>query len=263
MYTLVPRQRWLGVEQIRSASDNPIIFERVDLQQDLTPEVLKAELPTLEGGVQRQSKSTVFYYSAKKPLAAVRSFHERPAYVMKNMSAAQLLHNLKASASAAAWDEALVAPDRCSRREWWYYSAPNSTEAMAVARRHVDIALLERAVTSIGAGDDAATEVHSINLWVGGAGVVAASHYDASINLFVQLHGRKRFLLTAPEAEASVAPYSFLHPHFRRAQQPPQSVGEHWLSVADLWPGDMLFLPKSVWHYVRSLTTSVSVNFWF
>lgn len=30
-----------------------------------------------------------------------------------------------------------------------------------------------------------------------------------------------------------------------------------------LGPGDMLFLPKSVWHYVRSLTTSVSVNFWF
>ena len=30
-----------------------------------------------------------------------------------------------------------------------------------------------------------------------------------------------------------------------------------------LGPGDMLFIPKSVWHYVRSLTTSVSVNFWF
>ena len=30
-----------------------------------------------------------------------------------------------------------------------------------------------------------------------------------------------------------------------------------------LRPGDMLFIPKSVWHYVRSLTTSVSVNYWF
>ena len=30
-----------------------------------------------------------------------------------------------------------------------------------------------------------------------------------------------------------------------------------------LAPGEMLFIPKSVWHYVRSLTTSVSVNFWF
>ena len=32
---------------------------------------------------------------------------------------------------------------------------------------------------------------------------------------------------------------------------------------AVLGPGDMLFIPKSVWHYVRSLTTSCSVNFWF
>ena len=30
-----------------------------------------------------------------------------------------------------------------------------------------------------------------------------------------------------------------------------------------LAPGDMLYIPKSMWHYVRSLTTSVSVNFWF
>ena len=30
-----------------------------------------------------------------------------------------------------------------------------------------------------------------------------------------------------------------------------------------LGPGDVLFIPKSVWHYVRSLTTSCSVNFWF
>lgn len=30
-----------------------------------------------------------------------------------------------------------------------------------------------------------------------------------------------------------------------------------------LAPGDTLFIPKGWWHYVRSLTTSVSVNFWF
>jgi lysine-specific demethylase 8 len=30
-----------------------------------------------------------------------------------------------------------------------------------------------------------------------------------------------------------------------------------------LAPGDMLFIPKSHWHYVRSLSTSVSINFWF
>lgn len=30
-----------------------------------------------------------------------------------------------------------------------------------------------------------------------------------------------------------------------------------------LGPGDTLFIPRGCWHYVRSLTASVSVNFWF
>ena len=30
-----------------------------------------------------------------------------------------------------------------------------------------------------------------------------------------------------------------------------------------LGPGDTLFIPSGCWHYVRSLTASVSVNFWF
>ena len=30
-----------------------------------------------------------------------------------------------------------------------------------------------------------------------------------------------------------------------------------------LRPGDALYIPHGVWHYVRSLETSLSVNFWF
>ena len=30
-----------------------------------------------------------------------------------------------------------------------------------------------------------------------------------------------------------------------------------------LKPGDALFMPKGMWHYVRALTPSVSVNFWW
>jgi lysine-specific demethylase 8 len=28
-------------------------------------------------------------------------------------------------------------------------------------------------------------------------------------------------------------------------------------------PGDAMFIPRGAWHYVRSLSTSISVNFWF
>jgi lysine-specific demethylase 8 len=30
-----------------------------------------------------------------------------------------------------------------------------------------------------------------------------------------------------------------------------------------LAPGEMLFIPAKCWHYVRSLSTSFSVSFWF
>jgi len=28
-------------------------------------------------------------------------------------------------------------------------------------------------------------------------------------------------------------------------------------------PGDLLFIPSKTWHYVRGLSTSISVNFWW
>lgn len=34
-------------------------------------------------------------------------------------------------------------------------------------------------------------------------------------------------------------------------------------SEAVLRPGELLFIPAKTWHYVRSLTTAISVNFWF
>lgn len=34
-------------------------------------------------------------------------------------------------------------------------------------------------------------------------------------------------------------------------------------SEAVLAPGEMLFIPAKYWHFVRSLTTAISVNFWF
>ena len=30
-----------------------------------------------------------------------------------------------------------------------------------------------------------------------------------------------------------------------------------------LAPGDFVFIPAKCWHYVRSLTASISMNFWF
>ncbi|KAL1521038.1 hypothetical protein AB1Y20_022593 [Prymnesium parvum] len=225
----------------------------------MSPAVLEAELPNLEGGVHQQLHPTMLYYSSKKPLAQVKSFHKRPS-TLRNMSATELLQSLHETATAAAWDESFLEAAICAQRSWWYYSAPNTTTSVAVTRKHVDIQLLEQAVTRMSTGS---AHVHSINLWLGGAGVTASTHYDASVNFFAQLHGSKQFILTAPAAENLLQPYSFLHPHFRRAQRPLQNSSSHWLSLAELRKGDVLFLPAFYFHEVTATSTvSISVNVW-
>lgn len=49
------------------------------------------------------------------------------------------------------------------------------------------------------------------------------------------------------------APDLTAHPAFANAT----------FTQAVLQPGEVLFIPARCWHYVRSLSTSISVNFWF
>lgn len=51
------------------------------------------------------------------------------------------------------------------------------------------------------------------------------------------------------------APDLALHPRFAEAS------GTHLDAV--LGPGDALYIPAGWWHYVRSITPSFTVNFWF
>lgn len=115
-----------------------------------------------------------------------------------------------------------------------------------------------------------AGDAHSLNVWLGGGGATSSCHYDASLNLFMQLHGVKRFLLGAPRAARLLRPYSFLHPHFRRAQRPPDDAAVRseadeagWWSEAVLAPGDLLLLPPFWFHHVTAVSAlSLSINLW-
>ncbi|HKX33396.1 MAG TPA: cupin-like domain-containing protein [Blastocatellia bacterium] len=117
-----------------------------------------------------------------------------------------------------------------------------------------------------------------VNLWVGPAGTILGFHkdnhnqFDAINNIFVQIHGRKRIVLAAPDQDAFMyqrAPENgaywhsqiydpdevdfSLHPLFRQAT----------LFETIIHPGEILFIPGNYWHYVRALDKSISMSFWW
>jgi hypothetical protein len=112
-------------------------------------------------------------------------------------------------------------------------------------------------------------------IWLGHASNVSA-HYDTVDNLACVVAGKRRFTLYAPERiadlyvgpvdntmagqpvslAASSAPDDSKYPRF--AQVRGQAL------VAELFPGDALYLPKLWWHQVEALSSfNALVNYWW
>lgn len=112
-------------------------------------------------------------------------------------------------------------------------------------------------------------------LWVGNQ-VTTPTHFDASHNLAVVVCGRRRFTLFAPEQVRNlyIGPLDFAptgaaisiarldqvdDPRYPRLRQ----ALEHSL-VADLQPGDAIYMPPLWWHHVASLERlNALVNYWW
>lgn len=258
-----------NLSQLVSELVEPMVLRGLDLtagQGSLTPQVLASRLTRLDGSVDHSRSPVLMYYKPSKPLAKVRGFDAARRGITShwNLSAAELLDRLDRAAAHHAWERAhnSDADGRCAAEDYWYYAAPNGTNAVALARELLRLDQLEAA---------SGGEAHSVNLWVGGSGVTSHCHYDASLNLFAQLHGHKHFLLVAPEAAPALQAFSFLHPHFRRSQRAPEEVAaavparsaQRWFSQALLGPGDLLALPPFYFHHVRAASAvSISVNLW-
>jgi lysine-specific demethylase 8 len=108
-------------------------------------------------------------------------------------------------------------------------------------------------------------------LWVSAGDTVSPLHRDFPDNVFAQVVGRKQFILLPPGDKRRVYPYPMRsklpqvaavdpehpdydrYPRFRRAR--PIRV--------DLGPGDLLYVPGRWWHQVRTVSASVSINWWW
>jgi len=115
------------------------------------------------------------------------------------------------------------------------------------------------------------TRLQNAKLWIGPSGIVSSMHRDLADNLHAQVAGRKRFTLVAPQQSACVYPNSFFdavpngcgvdieHPDYARFPR----LREAEMFVAELGPGDVIYIPRGWWHHVRTLDLSISVNFWW
>ena len=111
------------------------------------------------------------------------------------------------------------------------------------------------------AAERLATPTHS-SLWVGGHGSTTQAHYDVLHNVFVQVHGTKRFRLWGPDAHSALRVFPDAHPRARKAQVTIDADPDLPAPELDLVlePGDAVFVPAFWFHHVEAQSLSVSVN---
>ncbi|MFC0679852.1 cupin-like domain-containing protein [Lysobacter korlensis] len=114
-----------------------------------------------------------------------------------------------------------------------------------------------------------------VSIWLGNRTRIAA-HHDLPDNLACVVAGRRRFTLFPPEQVANlyigpldltpagqaISLVDFAQPDLQRFPRFAQAA-EH-AQVAELGPGDAIFIPSMWWHHVEALDAfNVLVNYWW
>ncbi|KAG9450670.1 hypothetical protein H6P81_010635 [Aristolochia fimbriata] len=113
-------------------------------------------------------------------------------------------------------------------------------------------------------------ELLSLNAWFGPAGTVTPLHHDPHHNLFAQVVGRKYIRLYPASVSEELYPFpeSMLSNSSQvdldnlNEKEFPKVLNLDFIDCI-LEEGEMLYVPPKWWHYVRSLSVSFSVSFWW
>lgn len=108
-----------------------------------------------------------------------------------------------------------------------------------------------------------------IKSWIGPSNTISTMHTDDKHNLLCQVMGEKLVILASPNESENLYPYDGLlnntcqvDPENLNFEEFPLTSNVKFLKLI-LKAGEILFIPKLWFHYVRSLTPSISVSFWF
>lgn len=144
---------------------------------------------------------------------------------------------------------------------------------------YVASASIDRCLPGLRAENDLGLEAQGIesppSIWIGNR-VTATCHYDVPHNLACNVIGRRRFTLFPPEQITNLYPgpldptpggqaislVDFSAPDLDRFPRFARAL-EH-AQVAELAPGDALYIPSLWWHHVQGLNRfNVLVNYWW
>lgn len=108
-----------------------------------------------------------------------------------------------------------------------------------------------------------------IKSWIGPKGTISTMHTDDKSNILAQVMGEKLIILASPSESDNLYPYEGMLNNTTQVdaenldfEKFPLVKNVRFYRVV-LKEGEMLYIPRLWWHYVRSLTPSISVSFWF
>lgn len=155
-----------------------------------------------------------------------------------------------------------------------YYLAQATIEYPVTTRivkgANGDFSRLARDITEPRYLKDITKQCYVTNLWFGGDKCKTPLHFDDKDNFFIQVFGEKRVLLFSPtQTEFLYQAHGEEYDYLSRvnvfdpdeSQFPLFTEAEHSEVIVE--PGDLLYIPEGWWHAVETLTTSISVNFWW